>query len=204
MVRYLYKTGRRRIGFIGGATNADTRGSQRRLGYQQAVRELRLPSGRIIALGKPPISMGHGAKGLDMMLRRWPDTDAVLCVSDLSAFGALAECQRRSRSIAPPSVGGPPKSCSKRSSSANAGKSQNPKQRSSNFESSNVKRHRSQDDSERQLHLHRARSVACEFERFPCSGERYGRRDKRFNVDQTLAHEFEREPELLVEAERSP
>ena len=95
MVRYLYKTGRRRIGFIGGAANADTRGSERRFGYQQAVRELRLPAGRIVALGKPPASMSQGAKALDIMLRRWPDTDAVLCVSDLSAFGVLAECQRR-------------------------------------------------------------------------------------------------------------
>jgi LacI family gluconate utilization system Gnt-I transcriptional repressor len=39
--------------------------------------------------------MSQGAKVLEMMLRRWPDTDAVLCVSDLSAFGVLAECQRR-------------------------------------------------------------------------------------------------------------
>jgi LacI family gluconate utilization system Gnt-I transcriptional repressor len=76
MVRSLYKTGRRRIGFIGGTTNADTRGSERRLGYQQAVRELRLPASRVVALGKPPASMSQGTKALDLMLRRWPDTDA--------------------------------------------------------------------------------------------------------------------------------
>ena len=29
------------------------------------------------------------------MLARWPDTEVVICVSDLSAFGALMECQRR-------------------------------------------------------------------------------------------------------------
>ena len=29
------------------------------------------------------------------MLERWPDTEVVLCVSDLSAFGALMECKRR-------------------------------------------------------------------------------------------------------------
>jgi LacI family gluconate utilization system Gnt-I transcriptional repressor len=39
--------------------------------------------------------MSQGAKALDIMLRRWPETDAILCVSDLSAFGVLAECQRR-------------------------------------------------------------------------------------------------------------
>ena len=29
------------------------------------------------------------------MLRRWPDIDAVACVSDLSAFGVLMACHRR-------------------------------------------------------------------------------------------------------------
>ena len=29
------------------------------------------------------------------MLQRFPETQAVICVSDLSAFGALTECQRR-------------------------------------------------------------------------------------------------------------
>ena len=30
---------------------------------------------------------------------QWPDVDAVVCVSDLSAFGALMECQRRGWSV---------------------------------------------------------------------------------------------------------
>jgi LacI family gluconate utilization system Gnt-I transcriptional repressor len=29
------------------------------------------------------------------MLKQWPEVDAILCVSDLSAFGVLMECQRR-------------------------------------------------------------------------------------------------------------
>jgi len=39
--------------------------------------------------------MAQGAEALDAMLNRWPDVDAIVCVSDLSAFGVLAECQRR-------------------------------------------------------------------------------------------------------------
>ena len=30
-----------------------------------------------------------------LLMAQWPDVDAVMAVSDLSAFGALAECQRR-------------------------------------------------------------------------------------------------------------
>ena len=29
------------------------------------------------------------------VLSQWPDTEVAICVSDLSAFGALMECQRR-------------------------------------------------------------------------------------------------------------
>lgn len=95
MVRYLHERGRRCIGFIGGQTNRDTRGAERREGFEQAVRKLRLPPGRIIATGKPPVSMAQGAEALHAMLKAWPEVDAIVCVSDLSAFGVLAECQRR-------------------------------------------------------------------------------------------------------------
>jgi LacI family transcriptional regulator, gluconate utilization system Gnt-I transcriptional repressor len=95
MVGYLHDKGRRRIGFIGGETNGDTRGAERRAGFERATASLGLASNRIVATGKPPVSMAQGAEALDAMLRGWPDVDAIVCVSDLSAFGVLAECQRR-------------------------------------------------------------------------------------------------------------
>lgn len=42
-----------------------------------------------------PISMREGAEAMARLLESLPDTEAVICVSDLSAFGALTECQRR-------------------------------------------------------------------------------------------------------------
>ncbi len=95
MVQYLYQRGRRRIGFVGGRTSFDTRGTQRRTGFKRGARALGLPSDRIILAGKTPVSMAQGPAALEAMLTRWPDVDAILCVSDLSAFGVLAECQRR-------------------------------------------------------------------------------------------------------------
>ena len=95
MVQYLYQRGRRRIGFVGGRTSFDTRGTQRRTGFKRAARALGLPIDRIILAGKTPVSMAQGAAALEAMLTRWPDVDAIVCVSDLSAFGVLAECQRR-------------------------------------------------------------------------------------------------------------
>jgi LacI family gluconate utilization system Gnt-I transcriptional repressor len=51
--------------------------------------------GRVISFGQPPISMEQGGQALLQLVRQWPEVDAVVCVSDLSAFGALAECQRQ-------------------------------------------------------------------------------------------------------------
>ena len=94
LVHHLHAKGYRHIGFIGGTSNRDTRGADRRLGYTQAVAALGLPAGRVISFGQPPISMAQGAQAVQQLLQQWPGVDAVVCVSDLSAFGALTACQR--------------------------------------------------------------------------------------------------------------
>ena len=94
MVRHLYDQGYRKIGFIGGDTKRDTRGLDRRRGFIDAAKILGLESQRFIAEGIPPVTMREGAAAMRAMLTAWPDTEAVLCVSDLSAFGAMTECIR--------------------------------------------------------------------------------------------------------------
>jgi LacI family gluconate utilization system Gnt-I transcriptional repressor len=95
MVDHFVAQGLRRIAFIGGDADRDTRGTDRREGFVAAMRAHRLDPSRLIAAGAPPISMREGAAAMGRLLDRLPDTQAVICVSDLSAFGALAECQRR-------------------------------------------------------------------------------------------------------------
>ncbi len=98
MVHYLYERGYRRMGFIGGTTHHDTRGSERRVGYVKAMAALGLAA-RVISVGHPPVTMEQGGEALGLMLEQWPDTDAILCVSDLSAFGVLMECHRRGLAV---------------------------------------------------------------------------------------------------------
>ncbi len=95
MVDHLVAKGKTRIAFIGGDTDGDTRGADRRRGFIAAMRRNGLAEDRLIGAGKPPISMREGASAMGRLLDTWPDTQAVVCVSDLSAFGALTECQRR-------------------------------------------------------------------------------------------------------------
>jgi LacI family gluconate utilization system Gnt-I transcriptional repressor len=95
LVDHLVKSGRRRIGFLGGETANDPRGQLRRAGFITALKRHGMDSHRLVPLGVAPVGMSEGAQGLDLLFERFPDADAILCVSDLVAFGALAQCARR-------------------------------------------------------------------------------------------------------------
>ncbi|WP_235019310.1 LacI family DNA-binding transcriptional regulator [Tabrizicola flagellatus] len=95
MIDHFVRQGATRIAFIGGDADRDTRGTDRRDGFVAAMRAHGLDASRLIAAGAPPISMREGAVAMGRLLDSLPDTQAVICVSDLSAFGALTECQRR-------------------------------------------------------------------------------------------------------------
>jgi LacI family transcriptional regulator, gluconate utilization system Gnt-I transcriptional repressor len=95
MVDHFVAKGLTRIAFIGGDASRDTRGTDRRAGFIAAMQLHALDATRLIAAGVPPISMREGAQAMGRLLETLPDTQAVICVSDLSAFGALTECQRR-------------------------------------------------------------------------------------------------------------
>jgi LacI family gluconate utilization system Gnt-I transcriptional repressor len=99
LVRHLHERGYRRIAYLGGVPESDARGADRRRGFEQTMRELGLDPKRILSVGQAPVSMEHGAQGVAQLMLRWPDTDALICVSDHPAFGALAECQRRGWSV---------------------------------------------------------------------------------------------------------
>jgi LacI family transcriptional regulator, gluconate utilization system Gnt-I transcriptional repressor len=95
MVDHFVARGLTRIAFIGGDADRDTRGTDRREGFIAAMQSHGLDATRLIAAGPPPISMREGAAAMGRLLDSMPDTQAVIAVSDLSAFGALTECQRR-------------------------------------------------------------------------------------------------------------
>ncbi|WP_137109653.1 LacI family DNA-binding transcriptional regulator [Rhodobacter sp. SY28-1] len=95
MIDHFVAQGAQRIAFIGGDADRDTRGTDRREGFVAAMRAQGLDASRLIDAGAPPISMREGADAMGRLLDWLPDTQAVICVSDLSAFGALTECQRR-------------------------------------------------------------------------------------------------------------
>jgi len=99
MTRHLIEIGRRRIGYIGEADDTGTRGAERRKGFKDAMRAAGLDSRRRMATVPPPINMAQGHAAMAALLERWPDTDAVMCVSDPAAFGAMTACQMAGRAV---------------------------------------------------------------------------------------------------------
>jgi LacI family gluconate utilization system Gnt-I transcriptional repressor len=99
LVRHLYAKGYRRMVFMGGTPTRDARGADRRRGFEQAMQALGLPADRTISVGQAPVSMAHGAQAVAQVIQQWPDVDALVCVSDHAAFGALMECHRRGLAV---------------------------------------------------------------------------------------------------------
>ncbi|MBS8228033.1 LacI family DNA-binding transcriptional regulator [Vannielia litorea] len=98
MTDHLVHTGRRAIAFLSTDRAHDTRAHMRAEGYAEALpghapRILRLPP-RADATGPD-----YGSQGLAQIMETWPDTDAVVCVSDALAIGAFCEAGRRSLDV---------------------------------------------------------------------------------------------------------
>lgn len=96
--RHLIDLGHRRIGALGpGQAGAarDFRGEDRMTGFAAALREAGLADDLVIHHGEVPVGFDHGRQALGEVLARAPDVEAVFAVSDISAWGALMECQRR-------------------------------------------------------------------------------------------------------------
>ncbi|PWQ94022.1 LacI family transcriptional regulator [Leucothrix arctica] len=95
MANYLVDKGYKNIGFIGGNTKQDARGSDRCEGFAEVLEERGLSTERLRISEEPVRNMAQGAAAMDYLIDKHPDTQAVMCASDLSAFGAMMSCQRR-------------------------------------------------------------------------------------------------------------
>ena len=96
MVRDLLRSGRGRIGVLGNAFGSDRRVRERVRGYERALLEDGIGEPRIITLSdRTMTSAERGAREFATLLQQWPDTDAVFCVNDTIALGALCEARRR-------------------------------------------------------------------------------------------------------------
>ena len=94
VVEHLATTGRKRLAFIGASEGADSRGAERRTGAMAAAQALGLPGMEFLDAGPAPVSMRHGATLVESLGDEVRSFDALVCVSDPVAFGALSACRR--------------------------------------------------------------------------------------------------------------
>ncbi len=99
MTQHLIDIGRRRIGYIGERGDSGTRGAARRKGFLQAMAAAGLDPHRQIAQVAPPIGMIDGRAAMVTLLEQFKDIDAVMCVSDPAAFGAITAAQLLGRNV---------------------------------------------------------------------------------------------------------
>lgn len=94
VVHHLVDQGRRKLAFVGASPGNDLRGSARRDGVIATARDLGLPEIGFLDAGPAPVSMRHGAQAVATLGTSVLKYDALICVSDPVAFGALNECKR--------------------------------------------------------------------------------------------------------------
>jgi len=99
MTKFLCDTGRQHIAFVGG-TSRTVRTQLRRDGYLNALKEF----GRTVP---PPVPydrsifsvVERGAASMDWIFKNSPEVDAIFCVNDWIAFGAISEIRRLGKRV---------------------------------------------------------------------------------------------------------
>lgn len=92
--RLVVGRGYRRIGYVDFPHPGVRRFQERRRGVRAALREAGLDP-TLMAAVVDDEGYGGGRAGLDSLLARAPDLDAVICATDVQAIGVLFECSRR-------------------------------------------------------------------------------------------------------------
>lgn len=94
IVHHLVKQGRRKFGFVGASPDTDTRGNERRLGTRDAALKLGLPDVVDIQTGPAPATMTTSAIAIEKQRDVVAELDALICVSDPVAFGAISALEK--------------------------------------------------------------------------------------------------------------
>lgn len=95
MARYLWQSGRRRIGYIGGAIAGNDRTTARLRGFLDAMEEAGAPVPPVRIEEARVFLIEEGARAFSRLIARCPDLDAVFAASDVLAAGVAFEATRR-------------------------------------------------------------------------------------------------------------
>jgi len=95
MTEALIVAGYRRIAFLSGPASSDPYGERRRRGHVEALQKHGLDPSLHVMVSETPMVIDDGVNGVVKLRERYPDADALVCATDMTALGAVSECQRR-------------------------------------------------------------------------------------------------------------
>lgn len=94
MARILVARGYRTIGFAGHDEPQSQRFEARREGFRAVLGEAGLRDDLVVEVAEP-LGFAGGSRALALLLEREPALEALFCVTDVVAVGALLDCMRR-------------------------------------------------------------------------------------------------------------
>lgn len=95
----LIQMGYTTIGFLGGPAHSDPYGEQRRKGHVAALEKADLRADIHVTVSDTPMEIEDGVTGVSVLRDKFPETEALICATDMTALGALTECQRLGLSV---------------------------------------------------------------------------------------------------------
>ena len=95
MTEHLIDSGYKNIAFASGPENSDPRGKERYRGHLRAMETHKIDGSRLITIDTDWQGISAGKQAVETLLQDYPDTDALVCLNDRIAMGAIMECKRR-------------------------------------------------------------------------------------------------------------
>ncbi len=99
MTEHIINCGYKKITFVRGPEDSDPRGKERYRGHLRAMTANNLDSSRLITIDKDWLGLTAGKQAVETLLKDHPDTDALVCLTDRVAMGAMMECKRRDLNV---------------------------------------------------------------------------------------------------------
>ena len=95
MTSHLIDCDYKNIAFVSGPKNLDPRGQERYQGHIKALATHQLDNSRHITIEQDWQDISAGKLAVESLLKYHPDSDAMVCLTDKVAMGAIMECKRR-------------------------------------------------------------------------------------------------------------
>ena len=99
LTEHLLACGYQRIAFAATAEGIDRRANERLQGFMDCLKQYKKDTRRQLILEDAPTSVAAGKEVIKQVMDKFPDTQAILTLSDRVAMGAMMECSRQGISV---------------------------------------------------------------------------------------------------------